>query len=342
MSRSTLGQTFVAMAMARIFMMLAMACAQVAMAAQPPFAYADLQSKAGERLQILVNKVEMQEKQPGAHEYQVEVDATIKHVFQSSSGLKNGDSIHISYVTFIAESDYKGNLPAPLLRQGKRYPAYLNQNLAATQSPSVYVPAASDYSFAEAEQPGKLLNAKQESAPEQITFTVQSVSVTPSTPKPWEPGFALPLWVPLLVTLIVVASAGKFKYRKAVVVLLAIATLSDIGARLFVYNQVNELVVHNKAKVPVVPDDEDSDVELDAVVKNVAKSASGLRVGNNIKINYTIERKRGGSSPRRFPEFKAGTDYPGYLVKDESDLKVQAFIPAAGEASFSPPVKPES
>jgi hypothetical protein len=74
-------------------------------------------------------------------------------------------------------------------------------------------------------------------------------------------------------------------------------------------------------------------VEAEATVERVARSASGLKPGDSIRIQYTATRAEPPmAGPRPIPVLRRGETYPAFLLGVSKGL----YAPAAKGASFEP------
>jgi hypothetical protein len=74
-------------------------------------------------------------------------------------------------------------------------------------------------------------------------------------------------------------------------------------------------------------------VEADAIVESVTRSASGLKPGDSIRIEYTSTRAEPPMpGPRPITVLKRGQSYPAFLLGVRKGL----YAPAAKGASFEP------
>jgi hypothetical protein len=74
-------------------------------------------------------------------------------------------------------------------------------------------------------------------------------------------------------------------------------------------------------------------VEAEAIVESVTRSASGLKPGDSIRIEYTTMRAEPPiPGPRPIPVLKRGQPYPAFLLGVSKGL----YAPAAKGASFEP------
>jgi hypothetical protein len=72
----------------------------------------------------------------------VEAEAQVEKVERTGTGLKQGDTIRIQYVSTQPDRPIPGPRPIPVLKRGESYPAFL---LAVSKG--VYAPAAKGASF---------------------------------------------------------------------------------------------------------------------------------------------------------------------------------------------------
>jgi|GEM_PF-5807355 len=99
----------------------------------PPQFYADLQNKAGEILRIRVEQVESKPKGfLDRSSYTETVKATVTGVTRTRSGVKEGDSITITYQRPVPAKGWSGPTPPLQLKQGWKYTAYLGRNEGGT------------------------------------------------------------------------------------------------------------------------------------------------------------------------------------------------------------------
>lgn len=74
-------------------------------------------------------------------------------------------------------------------------------------------------------------------------------------------------------------------------------------------------------------------VEAEAIVESVTRSASGLKPGDSIRIEYKSTRAEPpAAGPRPIPVLKRGQSYPAFLLGVSKGL----YAPAARGASFEP------
>jgi hypothetical protein len=74
-------------------------------------------------------------------------------------------------------------------------------------------------------------------------------------------------------------------------------------------------------------------VEAEATVEKVVRSASGLKPGDSIRIQYTSTRAEPPmAGPRPIPVLRRGETYPAFLLGVSKGL----YAPAAKGASFEP------
>lgn len=74
-------------------------------------------------------------------------------------------------------------------------------------------------------------------------------------------------------------------------------------------------------------------VEAEAIVQSVTRSASGLKPGDTIRIEYTTTRADPPmAGPRPIPVLKRGQPYPAFLFGVTQGM----YAPAAKGASFEP------
>jgi hypothetical protein len=95
----------------------------------PPSAYEQFQADAPEVFQIKVDQVST--KFPGVFDRSKRIDtvqATILKVVRSKSGAKEGEKITLRYERIIPKDGWAGPSPAPLLKKGMEYPAYLSKS----------------------------------------------------------------------------------------------------------------------------------------------------------------------------------------------------------------------
>jgi hypothetical protein len=110
----------------------------VGLAELPPFVYEERQQQAPESLIIKVGSVRVRETdEPRRKRMDVSVEAQVKQVNRTKTGLKVGDVIRINYV--------QSQCKVPILKEGRVYPAYL----AEEEKGKTYTPAAGGYSFTE-------------------------------------------------------------------------------------------------------------------------------------------------------------------------------------------------
>lgn len=94
----------------------------------PPQVYIELQSKAGEILKIHADEVISKPKGLlDKSSYTETVKATVVEVIRSASGVRKGDVITIVYQRLVPEEGMAGPSPAPQLKQGQEYSAYLGK-----------------------------------------------------------------------------------------------------------------------------------------------------------------------------------------------------------------------
>ena len=118
----------------------------VSLAELPPYVYKERQQQAPESLIIKVGSVKVRATdEPQRKRMDVSVEAKVKQVNRTKTGLKAGDVIRINYV----QSQYKvplvGPSEVPILKEGQVYPAYLMREEKGKE----YAPAAGGYSFTE-------------------------------------------------------------------------------------------------------------------------------------------------------------------------------------------------
>jgi hypothetical protein len=128
-----------------LFIALAATCiARDAVAELPPDAYVAKQRSAPEFVEIHVRSVKTsRSKTERATVMAHTVDATVKKVTRTKSGLKPGQAIKIAYSQNRFNQPMPGPSEVPTLKRGKVYPAYLARAKGATE----YKPAAGGYSF---------------------------------------------------------------------------------------------------------------------------------------------------------------------------------------------------
>lgn len=115
-TRNTLLSTVVALA----------ACTASAWAELPPSVYINLQKKAAEVLRIRTDEVVSKPKSFfDRSSYTETVTATVLEVSRSQSGTKKGDVITIVYQRLVPRNGWVGPAPAPQLRKGEAYDAFL-------------------------------------------------------------------------------------------------------------------------------------------------------------------------------------------------------------------------
>jgi len=125
-----------------IFIFLSLFVACTALGELPPSVYETMQSEAPEHLQIQVLRVDIE---PGEKEFTQEIliMATVEKVLRTSSGVKLGDLINISYQLEDRPPGWVGPGQVPILAQGDTHVAYLKK----LEKPETYAPAAGAMSF---------------------------------------------------------------------------------------------------------------------------------------------------------------------------------------------------
>jgi hypothetical protein len=108
----------------------------------PPSAYRKWQMEAPEALEILVKKASPV---VAMKTTTVEVEAEVLRVLKTSTGLKPGSKIHITYTHEVYERAIAGPSPIPLLHTGDKVPAFLSRG-----AKGLYEPAARGRSFSAA------------------------------------------------------------------------------------------------------------------------------------------------------------------------------------------------
>ncbi|WAC17938.1 hypothetical protein OVA24_11875 [Luteolibacter sp. SL250] len=99
----------------------------------PPQVYDDLRNKAAEVLRIRVDQVDSKPKGfLDRSSYTETVRATVTGVTRTGSGVKEGDSITITYHRPVPAKGWVGPSPPPQLKQGWKYTAYLGRNEGGT------------------------------------------------------------------------------------------------------------------------------------------------------------------------------------------------------------------
>ena len=79
-------------------------------------------------------------------------------------------------------------------------------------------------------------------------------------------------------------------------------------------------------------------VEAEAIVESVTRTASGLKPGDAIRIEYTSTRAEPPMpGPRPIPVLKRGQSYPAFLF----GVSKGVYAPAAKGASFEPLIEPK-
>jgi hypothetical protein len=107
----------------------------------------------------------------------IEIEARVREVLRSQSGLKQGARIVIEYEHFSPSEGWAGPRPVPVLIEGVLYPAFVRLN-----KDKRYVPAAKGYSFsALISLDGKLKALRED--PDKIK-PQKEPNKGPKTPKP--------------------------------------------------------------------------------------------------------------------------------------------------------------
>lgn len=109
----------------------------------PPGSYDTLRDEAQEAITAKVLSVNTKELETGKTEVTAELEVTA--VTRSKAKLKKGEKLTVQYVHFDLSKlpGFAGPRPVPILKTGKTYPAYLNQE----EDKDIYTPAAYGESF---------------------------------------------------------------------------------------------------------------------------------------------------------------------------------------------------
>ena len=118
-----------------------LAIAQLSAEIHPKY-YAEMQQSAPEKLEIEVKDVDSGWCFFWCGSREIEIEAIVTRVTKSASGLTIGQSIQICYTHFTPGNGWAGPRPIPILKEDRKYPAYLSKD-----SDACYGPAARGYSF---------------------------------------------------------------------------------------------------------------------------------------------------------------------------------------------------
>lgn len=96
----------------------------------PPDVYIEKQAKAPEALRIRVIEVESRRSSWSGNGFiwKETVRAEVKSVTRTASGVKAGDRIVIRYTRLAPRRGWAGPSPAPQLKKGAEYPAWLEKS----------------------------------------------------------------------------------------------------------------------------------------------------------------------------------------------------------------------
>lgn len=110
--------------MRRFLLLLAVVCPLLVRAELPPSAYESMQKAASDLLTIEVLRVEIE---PGdtPERQNVRVMALVNGVTRSTSGVKEGDLIHVVYTVTAREKGWTGPGEIPILEEKDKTMAYL-------------------------------------------------------------------------------------------------------------------------------------------------------------------------------------------------------------------------
>jgi hypothetical protein len=119
-----------------------------------PAAYRQLQAEAKEFVTVTIQSVQTKSLIDSALEripsgVTVKATAVVKKVGRTSTGLKPGDQIQITYNTKPASGGFYGPAPIPLIEKGATKPAWLVLARGSSPDQRIYEPAAQAYSFAQ-------------------------------------------------------------------------------------------------------------------------------------------------------------------------------------------------
>jgi hypothetical protein len=108
-----------------------------------PREYRRMQREAPEVLRIEVLEVRERPIREREREFEVSVEAKIRHIKRSAAGVREGEVIRITYHHHRQEQPVPSAGEPPLLERGKAYPAFLTK----VEGDRLFKPAAGQYSF---------------------------------------------------------------------------------------------------------------------------------------------------------------------------------------------------
>ena len=113
-----------------------------------PREYRRMQREAPEELRIEVLGVHERPLREREREFEIVVDAKVRRINRTAARIHEGDVIKITYIHHRRERPLPGPGEAPILEQGKVYPAFLTK----VERERIFKPAAGSFSFERLEE----------------------------------------------------------------------------------------------------------------------------------------------------------------------------------------------
>jgi hypothetical protein len=126
-----------------VFFAVVVSLAPATRADLSPREYRRMQREAPEVVKIEVLKVHERPVREREREFEISVEAKIRHIERTSTRLHDGELIRIVYTHHRREDSRPGAGEPPVLQRGTEYPAFLTK----VEGERLFKPAAGEYSF---------------------------------------------------------------------------------------------------------------------------------------------------------------------------------------------------